>query len=126
MARLTALVLGLLAAGSLARDDDADAGALQSAEMMADVMPHDDAPKPTKEMQDKIDKAGPMVFSAYQSIKDAEDSVDAATQQMRAGIKTASAGGNIASAESLIQRATSKLEEGKKLATQAKSDFMKS
>merc|ERR1719473_1200588 len=67
--------------------------------MMADVMPHDDSPKPTKEMQDKID---------------------------RAGIKTTNAGANIASAESLIQRATSTLDEGKKLANQAKSDFMKS
>merc|ERR1719478_715377 len=98
--------------------------AIQGALLLAQALPHDDGPKPTKAMQDKMDKAAPLVYNAYNIMKNAEDNAEAAVEQMKTGIQTAGSASGIATAEALLQRGQAKLREGAELAQAANADFM--
>jgi hypothetical protein len=100
--------------------------AIQGALLLAQAMPHDDGPKPTKAMQDKMDKAAPLVYNAYNVLKNAEDEAEGSVEQMKTGIQKANSASGIATAEALLQRAKAKLKEGSELAQSANSDFMNS
>merc|ERR1719375_52401 len=131
MPRLALLVLGLAAATQAKDADSAQqaamnqiSSAIQGAVLLAQAMPHDDGPKPTKAMQDKMDQAGPLVYSAYNVLQNAEQNAEAAVEQMKTGIQTAGSASGIATAEALLQRGQAKLKQGAELAQSANADFM--
>merc|ERR1719375_1919297 len=131
MPRLALLVLGLAAATQAKDADSAQqaamnqiSSAIQGAVLLAQAMPHDDGPKPTKAMQDKMDQAGPLIYSSYNVLQNAEQNAEAAVEQMKTGIQTASSASGISTAEALIQQGKEKLTKGSKLSQEANSDFM--
>merc|ERR1719183_241493 len=129
MARVAIVAVALLAATAQALKAKQDVGdqvlsAIQGAMLLAQALPHDDGPKPTKAMQAKMDQAGPLIYSAYSVLNNGQESAEGATEQLRTGIRASGSAQDIATAEAFLQRGQEKLRKGEALSQQAKSDFM--
>merc|ERR1719359_80031 len=79
--------------------------------------------KPDKNATDVMDKASPLVFSAYDMLQNAEQSIEVAEQQLKMKMHVEDAAAGIANGKGLLEEAKKKLKEGKSLANQAVTMF---
>eukprot|EP00747_Dinoflagellata_sp_TGD_P165547 gnl/TRDRNA2_/TRDRNA2_186951_c0_seq1.p1 gnl/TRDRNA2_/TRDRNA2_186951_c0~~gnl/TRDRNA2_/TRDRNA2_186951_c0_seq1.p1 ORF type:complete len:220 (-),score=60.29 gnl/TRDRNA2_/TRDRNA2_186951_c0_seq1:60-719(-) len=136
MRTLCSLVLLLsLPAAAVAAGADADASSdamsdavmndpgVQGAMLLSAALPHHGAPPP-KELLDEMDKAGPLVYSAYEMLQTASGSLEAVNEQLKTGLRgSGSISSDIAIAEQSVQRAAEKLKQGNSLRQSAEATF---
>merc|ERR1719159_2094227 len=82
--------------------------------------------KPDKNATDVMDKASPLVFSAYDMLQSAEQSLEVAEQQLKMKMHVENAAAGIANGKGLLEEAKTKLKAGKQLANQAVTMFQNS
>merc|ERR1719172_108020 len=97
---------------------------LQAAMAMSAMMPDEpEVQKPDKNATDVMDKASPLVFSAYDMLQSAEQNLEVAEQQLKMKMHVENAAAGIANGKGLLEEAKKKLQAGKQLANQAVSMF---
>merc|ERR1719472_169988 len=79
--------------------------------------------KPDKNATDVMDKASPLVFSAYDMLQNAEQNIEVAEQQLKMKMHVQDAAAGIANGKGLLEEAKKKLQAGKQLANQAVTMF---
>merc|ERR1719159_2396223 len=105
-------------------DDNSVVQGLQAAMAMGAMMPDEpEVQKPDKNATDVMDKASPLVFSAYDMLQSAEQSLEVAEQQLKMKMHVEDAAAGIANGKGLLEAAKKKLQEGKQLANQAVAMF---
>merc|ERR1719159_1419156 len=105
-------------------DDNSVVQGLQAAMAMGAMMPDEpEVQKPDKNATDVMDKASPLVFSAYDMLQSAEQDLDVAEQQLKMKMHVENAAAGIANGKGLLEEAKTKLKAGKQLANQAVSMF---
>jgi len=97
---------------------------LQGPMLLAAALPHH-GPAPSKELQEQMDHAGSKFYDSYVLLQSADQSVSAASEQLKTGeSKTGvAATAGIADAEEMIQRGTAELKEAEELQRDAKTKF---
>merc|ERR1719272_766069 len=73
-----------------------------------------------------MNKAGPLIYGAYQLFQTAATDVEATNEGLRVNMDTGNAGSNIASSQMMLQQGVQKFEEGKKLKDEAENEFQAS
>mmetsp|Transcript_103076 Transcript_103076/g.162912 ORF Transcript_103076/g.162912 Transcript_103076/m.162912 type:complete len:219 (-) Transcript_103076:83-739(-) len=103
---------------------DAIMAMVQGPMLLSAALPHHGTP-PSKELQEQMDHAGTKFYDSYVLLQSAEQSVSAASEQLKTGeskIGSAATSG-IADAEEMIQRAAAKMKEAEELQRDAKDKF---
>merc|ERR1719460_3570926 len=84
---------------------------LQAAMAMGAMMPDEpEVQKPDKNATDIMDKASPLVFSAYDMLQSAEQDLDVAEQQLKMKMHVENAAAGIANGKGLLEEAKTKLK----------------
>lgn len=76
-------------------------------------------PKPSKELDAKMQKAGQFLYNAYELLQTASQSVEESQEQFRANTHMESLAQNLALGEEMLSRGSAKAKEGQRLKNEA-------
>jgi len=99
------------------------AAAIQGAMLLSAALPQHSGPQPSKDQEATMQRAAPLFYSSYQFLQTAEQSIDAATQQMDTRTDAGSSPSTIAQAQAFLQRGQAKLTQARDLVQKAVAGF---
>ncbi|CAK0905511.1 unnamed protein product [Prorocentrum cordatum] len=103
---------------------DAALSAVQGALLLSAALPQHDGPRPSRQTEEQMSRAGSLVYNSYQLLASAQQHVEFAREQLQAGDHAVDVAPDIASGDSLVQLARARLTEGDSLSQKARGDFV--